>query len=223
MFDKSSILKYQSSGHGEVYFKDQVGSYLWRVYTRRRNNPESQVYLVQVDRWKNDLMIVKFYLRKDKNDKTDAKFRKSFRNGMLNNILVTVLEICEKLLSKYPNVSFAFQGAPKDPDIEEDEKSQDAEATIDESVEELSGGKSENEKKPEGERNEFFRTQRFRIYMHAIKNRVSAENFAHRFIEKHSIYCLINQRHSDPDHFVKSSIAMFQDNSAYFRDNIDMS
>mgnify|MGYP001410162269 CR=1 FL=1 len=182
MFDRESAYWFHNLGcDRNNLFESQIQKFIYRF--NYKNASIVEPYYVHVDHFQGDLMVVKFFPKRLKNEGID-KYRKVIDSVLFNRILASVIRICEDIQQRHPNASFVFQAAPK--------------INSDNSIEILRI------------------TQRYRIYLHALKNRVSSDRFHPVFIERYSICCLVNKSNIDPIRYLKESDLMLRRESSEY-------
>ena len=84
---------------------------VYKFYTNRTNNYQRLKYILRVEAYE-DVFAIKFYAARDR--KLEDKYNRIIKAHDYRNVLrifVTCASIIPVLLSKYPNASFAINGA----------------------------------------------------------------------------------------------------------------
>jgi hypothetical protein len=183
VFDTKTSYRYFSLGTKDAYYRDEEKQYIFGLKTSP-NKKKGDTSYIHLNHFKNNLMIIKFYPRKLEKS-GDYKYRAVINDVNFPKVLATVIRVCEHMVNKHPNASFAFLGSPKE-----------------------KGGQIED----------ISATQRYKIYLHALVNRVSSAKFQHIKLAGLSMLCLVNKKHEDPYEYAVSSYNMLCENSQDFRE-----
>lgn len=116
MFDSYYAIK--CIGVTPVSAFDPNGYGLLKILHYKFSTYQAKDYLIYVYCYPQNLYVIEFFLREDKNSKQESKYGRVINNGNAWKVIRTCFEIIFELYRVCNDASFAFIGSPKTMDNE---------------------------------------------------------------------------------------------------------